>query len=334
MGAPVRCGEAVGEEVVKDFGMKIDESCIRTKVNRAKFQSSTGKTFDITTKNHGLILNRTNFEQLIIDNARSSGAELAMRTNVTGLSKSGVKIGSTNVKSKIIIGADGIESMIGYYKGINTTLALKDVGICAQYVVSNFDIPDNQVEMYWGEKYTEGGGYIWVFSRGDGSANLGIGVTGTQMPRTGLKKLLEKFIKTRCGSKYKLSNFHAGSIPQSLPIPTTVSQNVMLVGDAARLAIPLTGAGIGHALITGKMAAGTIIEMEETGSELDYLQKYDADWRPIISKKLKRAYKMKERFVADPAAIDRIFRMLMPLAALHKLFPNFIEKVALRNFRY
>jgi digeranylgeranylglycerophospholipid reductase len=334
VGVPIRCGEGVAEDVISDFGTPITKDCIRTTVNRAKLVSSSGRTFEITTKNKGVVLNRTIFEQHIIDTACSNGAKLVLNTNVTGLSKNGIKIGNKTVKSKLIVGADGIESLVGYWAGIDTTLTLRDIGICAQYVISNMEVEDNRVEMYWGEKFTMAGGYAWVFPKGGASANVGIGVTGVQVPKIGMRELLDRFIKIRCGGKYKKIDFQVGSIPQSIPIPTTVKNNVVLVGDAARLAIPLTGAGIGHALLSGKLAAKTIIEMEEKGAGLEYLMHYDRDWRPIIGPKLKRAYKLKEKFVNNPKSIDRVFTILRPLAALHKLFPNFIERVALRNFRY
>lgn len=334
VGEPVRCGEAVSEDVVRDRGIKIDDHFIRNYVTAGMFESSTGRRLEIKTKNRGLILNRTVFEQHLMERAESAGAKVALRTNATGLSRSGIRINDMLVKCKFVIGADGIESAVGHWAGLKTTLAPKDIGICAQYTVSKFEMQDNRVELYWGEKFTEGPGYAWVFPRGDGSANVGLGVTGTDVPKDGMKNLMNRFLKSRCGSRYKKTNFQVGSIPQAAPIETAVIDNVILVGDAARMTIPLTGAGIGHALYSGDLAVETITTMLDQGLGMDHLESYDMAWQKRLSRKLYRAYRIKERFRTDPRSIERFFKILKPLEVLHRIFPNFIEKTALRNLRY
>jgi flavin-dependent dehydrogenase len=106
------------------------------------------------------------------------------------------------------------------------------------------------------------------------------------------------------------------------------------VGDAARLTIPLTGAGIGHALYSGELAVNTIKSMLDNGLGIDHLKSYDVAWQKKLRKKLRRAYKLKERFREDPNSIERFFKILKPLEVLHRWFPNFIERTALRNLRY
>jgi digeranylgeranylglycerophospholipid reductase len=335
VGVPVRCGEAVSEDVLEDLGLPLKDSYIRNRVHGGMFESSAGRTLEVTTSNTGLILNRIKFEQYIMDEAVSSGAKLSMNTNVTALSKRGVRLeDGTSVKGDVIIGADGVDSQVGYWAGIDTTLKPADIGICGQYVVSDFAMRDDVVEMYWGQKFAGGCGYAWVFPRGDGSANVGLGVAGVHVPKSGVKPLIDNFIKLRCGKKYKKAEFGVGAIPQSGVIKSSVKNNVMLVGDAARLTIPLTGSGIGHALYSGKLAVEVVLEMREKGEGIDYLQNYDLRWRPRLSKKLRRAYKIKEKFRENPASIERMFKILKPLVVLHRMFPNFIEKVALRDLRY
>jgi digeranylgeranylglycerophospholipid reductase len=334
VGLPIRCGEAVSEDVLNDHDIKIDSDFVRNYVHGGRFVSSAGRKLEVTTKNRGLILNRDVFEKRLIERARSDGAELAMNTNVTGISKSGLKVKNQMISAKYIIGADGVDSQVGHWAGINTTLAPKDVGICAQYVTSDFEMDSDFVEMYWGKKFTDGGGYVWVFARDDRSANIGIGVPGTQVPADGLKALLEKFIKNRCGGSCKKNDFQVGAIPQSAPMQKTVVNNIILVGDAARLAIPLTGSGIGHALFSGNTAVNVITEKEDKEAGMDHLQLYEQLWRAKLLKKLNRAYKIKEGFRKNPDSIERFFKILKPIAVLHRIFPNFIERVALKDLRY
>jgi digeranylgeranylglycerophospholipid reductase len=334
VGVPIRCGEAVSEDVVQDRGIKLNDDLVRNYVKAGMFESSAGRKLEVCTSNRGVLLNRTRFEQHIVDRAGSAGATVALRTQATGLSKSGIKINGDNIKCRFIIGADGIESVIGHWAGLPTALTPKDIGVCAQYVVSKFEMQDDRVEMYWGDKFTMGGGYAWVFPRGDGSANVGLGVTGSQVPKEGMKFVLDRFLGIRCGKNYKTGEFQVASIPQAAPMDKAVKNNVILVGDAAHMAIPLTGSGIGHALFSGKLAVDTITDMLDNGYQLDHLQNYDIAWKKKMGKKILRAYKIKEKFRKDPRSIERFFKVLKPLEVLHRYFPNFIERTALRDFRY
>jgi digeranylgeranylglycerophospholipid reductase len=334
VGVPIRCGEAVSEDVLNDHEIKIESDFIRNHVNSARFESSAGRRLEVRTKNRGIILNRDVFEKRLIERAMSDGAELAMNTNVTGLSGKGLKIKGQQISAKHVIAADGVDSQVGHWAGLSTTLAPKDIGICAQYVTTDFDMDPDFVEMYWGRRFTGGGGYIWVFARNDRSANIGIGVPGTQLPKDGLKGPLEKFIRQRCGAGCRTTGYQVGAIPQAAPMQRTVVNNVILVGDAARLAIPLTGSGIGHALFSGTTAVNVILEKDDKGAGNDYLQVYEQLWRKKLTRKLIRAYRIKEKFRQNPESIERFFKILKPIAVLHRLFPNLIERVALRNLRY
>ena len=56
------------------------------------------------------------------------------------------------VRAKVVIGADGIESQVGRWGGINTTLKTKDIESCAQYHMENVDIPQDTLQFYAGSR--------------------------------------------------------------------------------------------------------------------------------------------------------------------------------------
>ena len=79
------------------------------------------------------------------------------------------------IKTKIIIGADGIESRVGRWAGIKTQVNMRDMESCIQYSVGNIEVDTNRIDMYVGDNWAPGG-YLWVFPKGDGTANIGLGI--------------------------------------------------------------------------------------------------------------------------------------------------------------
>ena len=77
-----------------------------------------------------------------------------------------------------LVGADGFESQIGRWAGIDTTLKLNDIDSCIQYRMVNADVAPDYCEFIIGSEAP--GGYIWIFPKGNGVANVGIGVIGTE----------------------------------------------------------------------------------------------------------------------------------------------------------
>jgi digeranylgeranylglycerophospholipid reductase len=83
-----------------------------------------------------------------------------------------------DIKADIVIGADGVESKVGRWAGIDTSLKLSDIETCAQFLVTNFD-PGEYSEFYMGERFAPSG-YVWIFPKGGYSANVGIGILGSK----------------------------------------------------------------------------------------------------------------------------------------------------------
>ena len=60
---------------------------------------------------------------------------------------------------------------------IDSTSYYKDMESCVQYSVANINTKMNRMIMYVGDQYAPGG-YLWIFPKGDGFANIGIGISG------------------------------------------------------------------------------------------------------------------------------------------------------------
>ncbi len=335
LGKPVRCGEAVIENVFTDFGIVPKTEFISNNVNRLKCYSSRGKkvTFDIHL--NGYILDRVKFEQHLGSRAEKKGANIQLDTTVVGLKKNKVYTSLDNGKTidsingKIIIGADGVESRIGRWAGLDTALKPRDIAVCYQFVLSNIELDKETVEFYWGRKYSPHG-YIWVFPKSNDTANVGIVTMGSV--NKGLKSNLKNFIKDRAPDSRIISQI-TGCVPQAIPPKHLVNENVLLVGDAARVAIPVTGGGIGHAMTSGKWAGEISGEIISKGFDLSSLTRFENNM-DSLRKKVIRAYRLKQKILEDDEFLELLFGLFKPLPYIYKLSPKLIEKYVLRSLRY
>ena len=145
------------------------------------------------------------------------------------------------------------------------------------------------VEMFFGT--IAPGGYAWVIPKGDG-ANVGLGIQKTG--NVSLRKMLDKFLKTR--GLGKIEQLSAGFVPISGPIPKTVKDNVLIVGDAAGQVMATNGGGIPISMICGRIAGNVIAQNFKDNTPL---QKYEEEWRANVGPELDNALDTKR--MADKA---------------------------------
>jgi digeranylgeranylglycerophospholipid reductase len=203
---------------------------------------------------------------------------------------------SLKIEAPLVIGADGVESKVGRWAGIDTALKPKDIETCAQFLVQDEKIDDEYCEFYLGNEIAPGG-YVWSFPKGQSIANVGIGVLGSKANSGTPIRLLRKFMKKNFPDG-KVLEMMVGGVPVSGPIETTTTDGVILVGDAARQSDPITGGGIINAMRAGVMAGEIAADLVPKG-ELDKkaLQVYEKRWRETIGKSITRNFAVKEFFV-------------------------------------
>ena len=152
---------------------------------------------------------------------------------------------------------------MGQWAGIETVLNPKDIEVCAQFLVQDKGIDEDFCEFYLGNEIAPGG-YAWSFPKGDGLANVGVCIQGSNSTPGLAARLLEDFIRKRM-PEARLLDLMVGGVPASGPIKATISDGVMLVGDAARQSDPLTYAGIFNGMKAGVMAGEIAAEVVPGG---------------------------------------------------------------------
>jgi digeranylgeranylglycerophospholipid reductase len=306
VGVPVLCGEGVSQKV-DQFKVLEGKRWIATKMKGARIFSPNGTSITLSAEyagnETGYVVYRDIFDQELARGAVQKGAEIMLDTNAVDLLKKDGKIKgivarhfdeTLDIKADIVVGADGVESRIGKWAGIQTTLKPYDLETCVQYTLTNIEWDSPYCDFFLGKQVAPGG-YVWVFPKGKDVANVGIGILASLSESGKAKKLLDKFIaahhKLKKGEPLRVIT---GADPVAEPIQS-VQDNLLLVGDAARQVDPITGGGLMNAIEAGKYAGETIgraVEMQNFTAQT--LSEYETLWKEAFGKKLHRNYVAKE----------------------------------------
>lgn len=306
IGTPKRCGEGLSErwfKYLEDIPKTGD--WIKQKITGVYLFSPSKKMLKIDTESIGrigYIIERQQFEKRLAEAAIKYGAKIMLRTNVTNLIiENGYVRGivakyfdeEIKIKSKIVIAADGVDSRIPRMAGINTAMNPYEFASSFQYEMVNVELYDpNYIEIYFSSKYAPGG-YVWIFPKGKGIANVGLGVRNAERSA---KEYLDMFILDNI-DRFKNSSpieINAGVVPVTKPIDKLVTNGLIVIGDSARMAHPLHGGGIGISLEAATIASDIVkeaINMNDFSER--FLKSFEIKWYEIRGKELLKAYKFR-----------------------------------------
>ncbi|MGZ4883697.1 MAG: NAD(P)/FAD-dependent oxidoreductase [Halobacteriota archaeon] len=326
IGSPVRCAEAVSIGSAATH-LAPDKKWISSEIKGMQLIAPDGTTLELREQPlqaPDVVLERKIFDRALAKEAARAGAHVMVRTRATGLiTEDGAVKGVTmnrlgedfEVRSKVVIGADGVESQVGRWGGIDTTLKLRDIESCVQYHVESVDIAQDLFQFYAGSQYAPRG-YAWAFPKGGQAANIGLGVLGSSLNAKRPIDYLNEFIADRFpdGQPVELV---MGGVPVSDALKTIVSDGLMLVGDAAHHTLPLVGGGITTAMDGGAIAGRVARKaVHENDASVRVLREYETEWMSTFGKLLKRMYKAKEFIVSrsdeDLNRIAHAFQGIQP----------------------
>jgi|MTBAKSStandDraft_1061840.scaffolds.fasta_scaffold26471_3 digeranylgeranylglycerophospholipid reductase len=303
VGSPVRCAEGVSEKwLLKHTG--VEDSWIEAEVKGALLRAPDGTTAVMNYSEKGYILDRARFDRDLAWKAAENGAFLLTRAAVTKIDPhDDFFIVRTDhpvhreFRATLLILADGIESALAPQLGIRTTLAPSDIEMCLQYTLEGAPHEEGFIEMAGGNEIAPGG-YAWIFPKGGNRANVGLGLLGSRsMAGFNARFYLDRFVAQRF-PRASVIRTVAGAVSASEPLEEVCGEGFMIAGDAARLANPLTGAGIGNALESGALAGETAVEALKAGSRSrEALEPYKQKLMRSIGNTTKKFYRIKEPFV-------------------------------------
>ncbi len=300
IGMPVRCGEAVSEEGLKNF-MDPDPRWIKSTISKIRLVSPSDYVVDFDMKARGFILDRRIFDYDLAQMAAMEGATVITKAYVNGLLFDGDCVAGVKgkylsepfeLKAKLVIGADGVESRVGRWAGLQTQVKMKDMLSCVQKTVTGIEVDERRFDFYLSKKWAPGG-YIWVFPKGKNRANIGLGISGKYSKEKSAYRYLDEFLQHRYPNHSVLTAV-AGGVPCDKTLKTIVTNGLILVGDSAHMVNPMTGGGIIPAMKAG-MLAGETTAKAVTNNDFSekYLSRYSREWRKIGGKNHERYYRLK-----------------------------------------
>jgi digeranylgeranylglycerophospholipid reductase len=200
----------------------------------------------------GRMLDRARFDASLVEAARRAGADIRLSCFVARINSYGViELGDgRTLSAPVIVGADGPRSRAG-----------KALGAVNRELVETRQITVPLLEAHAATDIflsaTIPGGYGWLFPKG-AAANLGAGVSPAFKAR--LRPIVARLHANlrqegRVGAA--VSALTGGAIPVGgmlKPWGFLEDTLVLLAGDAAGLANPVTGAGIAAAVHSGRLA--------------------------------------------------------------------------------
>jgi digeranylgeranylglycerophospholipid reductase len=299
VGYPVRCGEAISKAGVEEF-IPSDDKWIAAKISKFSFNAPDGSEVIVEFGDAGYVLERRIFDYELARTAAEAGAEILTSVYVNGLmfesgKVSGVKYElngeQKEAKAKIVIAADGVESRVGRWAGLETHIDFRDMESAVQITAANIPVDQNTLYFYFGKDVAPNG-YFWVFPKGQNKANIGLGVSGLIGKKKSAQSFLDDFMNKHYPNAPVLTKI-AGGVPCSITLDKISGPGIMLVGDAARQVNPLSGGGIASGMIGGKIA-GTIAGEAIKQNKLDHILTYDKAWNDRLGKRHETFNRIKE----------------------------------------
>ena len=356
IGVPIHCGELLPTipELLDIFPRSkrlehlgnVPKEFVTNKTSRTQLISPQGHAVEFKFGTN--IIDRTKYDQYLAHQASDAGCEIFLQSTVLDRSETNglkikSKIGPNQLDARIVVGADGPSSLISKTLGNSYSSPEHDLSPSINFIMKDVECDEAVVQMYFGKDIAPGG-YSWIIPKGDSMANVGFGIRRCiSTPGTSLLTYLKHFIsKNKIAApqlkRAKVVSRVGAIIPVAGPVPTTSSENAVLVGDAAGHVMASNGGGIPTALSGGSIAGHVIAAHLERQTPLST---YDRIWKYEFEKELNTALSVLR--IADSVMLsDSLTDVCMRFAGKQFLEPlircrlpapvDFVSKTFVRAF--
>ncbi|RXA16309.1 NAD(P)/FAD-dependent oxidoreductase [Methanosarcina sp. MSH10X1] len=312
IGSPVGCTGLLSTRAVTECELKPSDEFVFNSVRGAAVYAPDGQCLPIDGRQtRAYVVSRKNFDRTLAVMAIEEGAELSLRTRAVELEKANPEISNGNsqvklrvlrkgrpetISTSVVIGADGVKSRIASYAGLEKPARiLPGIQIEAPYASDDSDF----VELFPGSFAP--GFFAWTVPVDEKVSRIGLALEPGLAWKKGQEEnsslaYLEKFLRSNSHVKARYSGSMLDFIVGGIPIGSqekTVTDGVILAGDAAGQTKPTSGGGVYTgafaAKIAGKVAAEAALEGDTSAKRLS---EYDQVWRKSLGRELEIGMKI------------------------------------------
>jgi geranylgeranyl reductase family protein len=233
-------------------------------------RSPSGRVVDLPLPTDGLfaaVAPRASLDSALLDVAARRGVEIRQGSALEQLVDSAGDDGwaeatfadSRSVRARHVVAADGMYSAVRRLTG-GAGVHLGEWHAFRQYFTG---VADRRLWVIFEPDLLPG--YAWVFPVAGGRANVGFGLprrpgVSVRPMAAQWRDLLERpALRELLGAAEPEGHHRAWPIPADLGRAPLSRGRVLFVGDAAGATDPMTGEGIGQALLTGILAAEAVV---------------------------------------------------------------------------
>jgi digeranylgeranylglycerophospholipid reductase len=291
-GVPVQCAGLVTARVIDMVGA---QDSILNRITGMVLHFPGGKDLRLDgNETKAVVVDRFKFDQRCKDQAVAAGARYVTGAKFLDFKhkEDGIVLraeGQEDFRCRLLVGADGYKSSVSKMAGLPLPRdTVKGIACDVDHRMPE----QSHVHVYLGNKVAPGF-FAWKIPCGD-FTRIGLCVSeGQNPPSTYLKSLME----TEKLDGVKRLDTYSGVIPIGT-LSKTYADRVMIAGDAAAMAKPLSGGGLFTGMISAECAAETaLVVLENNDLSERSLSQYQRLWRDRIGRELDRGYRVRKVFV-------------------------------------
>ena len=271
------CGDAISTKAVKflrqnypDHATAFSEMESYFSITSTRFVSASGKEATVRWQSETCNCSRLQFDHFLFDLVKKNpDIDIHQDTSVkeVNYTDSAVELTTTKgiFKASIVICCDGAQSLLAKkLAGFQVDKKHYGAAVRAYFEMKGEKGPKLN-EVFFSKKYPQG--YLWIFPVSETMYNVGFGSLSHMIAKkkinltNALFEIINEFpeLKERFSTaelRDKVHGFGLSLGTRKLPIS---GQRFLLCGDAASLIDPVSGDGIGNALISGHLAAKHVL---------------------------------------------------------------------------
>ncbi len=302
VGTPVRCAEGVGDPGLREFADPDGAPWAARRITSVVILAPDDTEVRVAWPDVAWILDRTRFDAFLGAEAAAAGAEVRVATAAVAMERTAdgrwaVQVrgarGDETLRARVVIAADGVETMVGRWAGLDTRVPARDMESCAQYVLDGIDFDPDAIYLQFGDAIAPGG-YAWLFPKSERSANVGLGIVALKSDGRNARTYLDDWIRRRYPGGAR-TGYTVGGVIVHTTLKRTYTDGVMICGDAAHMVNPLSGGGIINAMKSGRLAGRTAAAAIRAGDTSESrLACYHKAWMDLLGEAHLKYYRIKQ----------------------------------------